>query len=126
MASQPLILFSSERYKLGARIEKNFADRGIEINIIHRTEQAFTIERFVENGAAAGFLPMLAVRSNPNIVGLRYESDDMSERYLRAMWVKNTYQFDAVTNYIETVKEYAAERKAEEVQMDAAENSSGE
>ena len=117
MGRQPLIL-QNERFTFGARIEKNFAERGIKPNIIHRTDQPFTIERFIENGAAAGFLPQLVVKYNPHIVGLDYISADVPRQFLCAVWPKNAYQFDSVTRYLETVQEYAQEENEEE---DAAE-----
>ena len=108
MGSQPLILLT-DRFSFGARIERNFMEHGVQINVIHRTDQPFTVERFIENGAAAGFLPGMVAKNNPHIVGLQYLPEEQSAQYLRAVWPKNTYQFDSVTRYIETVSEYARE-----------------
>ena len=108
MGTQPIIM-QNERFSFGAITEKSFAERGIKPNIIHRTDQPFTIERFIENGAAAGFLPQIVAKYNEHIAPLHYTGDETPKRYLRAVWPKNTYQFESVTRYIETVREYAQE-----------------
>ena len=51
----------------------------------------------------------MVAKNNPHIVGLQYLPEEQSAQYLRAVWPKNTYQFDSVTRYIETVSEYARE-----------------
>ena len=74
IAAEPLILMT-EQYSAGRTVLEKFKELGLEPNIILRTSQVYTVERFVEAGAAAGFLPAHVAERSPHIVPIPYNPD---------------------------------------------------
>ena len=103
IAAEPLILIS-EHYNVHRRLMKLFSSHGLEANIIMTTSQMFTIERFVESGAAGGFLPKEVTRYNRHIVALDFP-DDMPATRTSMIWRRNAELFPAAEKMIRTAKQ---------------------
>lgn len=71
IAAQPLVMLT-DRFAPTRRIKKLFAEQGLHLHVIHYTTQMYTVERFVEQGAACGFLPGAVMEHNKDIAGLSY------------------------------------------------------
>ena len=84
---------------------ERLAARGLTPNIIHTTTQMYTVERFIESGVAAGFLPENLVRKSPQLVALDYPwyREDLSTMLL---WKKGRAIYPSVQNFINSSREY--------------------
>ena len=70
----------------------------------HYTSQIYPLERFVEQGAAAGFLPGEISLYNPHIASLDYPGQQ-PPKYASLVWKKKEVQYDAVKKFIAAAKE---------------------
>ncbi len=66
IASEPLVMLD-RNFPLAKTIEDLFASAGLDLNVILRTSQMFTVESFVTEGAAGGFLPLGMAENNRKI-----------------------------------------------------------
>lgn len=103
IAREPLILIS-EHYNSHRMIKKMFSEQNLEPNIIMVTSQMFTIERFVESGAAGGFLPPEIAVSNRQIVPLDYP-DERPLRHTVMIWKPKVTQYPSVDKFIRVARE---------------------
>lgn len=101
MVKEPLILLN-DNYHQTKEMKRRWKEAGLEYHVIHYTSQAYTVERFVEKNAAAGFLPMAVVATNPRITGLPY--DGTEPRNIELFWKKDQYMFFATKAFIDLVK----------------------
>lgn len=104
MAAVPLILMS-DRFSQSAHIREKFRKQGLEPRILHYTDQVYTVERFIENNAAAGFLPAPVAARNRYIAGIPIK-ERKEKGHLELFWRKNVHQFQSVQRFIQTVQEY--------------------
>ena len=111
IAAEPLILLS-DNYSSARGQRALFAQQGLEPNIIMRTSQMFTVERFVESGAAGGYLPIELAESNKNIVALPC-SFDRPARPTCIIWKKNSPEYPAVTSFLRLARELYPQDPAE-------------
>lgn len=103
IAKEPLIMIS-ENYNAHRRLKKLFADHGLEPNIIMTTSQMFTIERFVESGAAGGFLPPEVTAYNRHIKALGFPDDQPMNR-TSIIWRRDAELFPAAEKMIRLAKQ---------------------
>ncbi len=101
MAAEPLVMLN-DKYSPTKSTKRMFAENGLVPNIIHYTSQMYTVERFVEQGAAAGFLPGDVARENPKIVGIKFKKYDKGSVAL--VWRKEDVMYDSVKKFIATAK----------------------
>ncbi len=105
IAQTPLVLLSG-RFGQSRTIEGVLRERGLTAQVLHYTDQAYTVERFIESNAAAGFLPMEVANRNRFIVGIPYgEWADMGEMHL--YWRKDRQTFFAMQAFIDLVRRNA-------------------
>lgn len=71
LAEQPLVLFS-EGFLQTERILTAFMERGLETKVIHTTSQVSTVEQFVSEGIAVGFLFREIAEANGKIVSIPF------------------------------------------------------
>lgn len=105
MARVPLVMLTG-RFGLTESILRSMTDRGLTPRIIHYTDQVYTVERFIENNVAGGFLPEVIAARNKYICGLRYDNRD-DTRLLKAVWRKDRFLSQALKDFIETMSQYA-------------------
>ncbi len=98
---EPLVMLN-ERYAATKNLLGIFARHGGTPNVILYTTQMYTIERFVEQNAAAGFLPQEIAENNPGIVGLR--CDDTPERVVTLIWKKGKVLYPSIKKFITTAR----------------------
>lgn len=98
----PLILLNDD-FGQTKRIKSMFEDNGLSYKVMHYTSQMYSVERFVEQGVAVGFLPKVVVDKNPDIVGIPYEGT--VTHAIELFWKKNVFHYPAVRAFIETAKE---------------------
>lgn len=98
----PLILLK-DNFSQTARIKSQFEHRGLDYQVMHYTNQMYTIERFAEKNIAAGFLPEPVASGNPDIVGIPYE--DMEPCMIEVFWKKGRFLFSAARQFLEMVRE---------------------
>ena len=103
MAKEPLVMLSN-KYSSSQSLVDMFADQGLEPHIILRTSQMFTIERFVEAGAAAGFLPAELPETNRSIVSLSFPNE-RKLRHTTLVWKKGAALYPSVECFIRVAKE---------------------
>ena len=103
IAAEPLIMLS-DRYSSARRLEALFTRRGLAPNVLMRTSQMFTVERFVESGAAGGYLPSALGERNKNIVRLPCPDDPPPIRTCM-IWKKKAAEHPAVADLIRLAKE---------------------
>lgn len=106
MSREPLVLLS-DVYSITRRIKEAFGRRRLPMDIIHYTNQAYTVLRFIRQGAACGFLPSDVVEGNPDIVGIPLP--DGEESYISLFWKKDRFQFSAARKMIQFVREHLEE-----------------
>ena len=97
MAKERLILLS-KRFNQTQTILQEFKLRGLSPAVIHHAEQIYSVERFVEENAACGFLPEGTVRKNPKIAGVPYGEPD--QRLVELIWKETPYPADCLENFI--------------------------
>lgn len=102
MAQENLILLH-ERFHQTQTILEEFRQRNLSPRITHVTEQIFTVERFIEDNAACGFLPESTVQKNPAIAGLPYGEPE--NRMIELIWKKKPYTANCVKDFIHLAKE---------------------
>ena len=102
IAGEPMVMLK-DNFSQSRGIRKQFRDRGLECNVIHYTNQMYTVERFVEQNIAVGFLPRDVAEGNPKIVGIPYEGT--REKVIELFWRKDRFLFSATKNFIRTAKE---------------------
>ncbi len=105
IARIPLILLS-DNFSMARGILRDFQIRGLTPNIIHRTDQVYTVERFVENNVAGSFLPEIVASRNKYITGLEY-GDAPQRRMLKAVWRKDRFLSQAMQDFLKTTQDYA-------------------
>lgn len=105
IAQIPLVMLS-DRFRLTSAILRTMTDRGLTPQVIHYTDQVYTVERFIENNAAGGFLPEAVAARNKYICGLRYEGYE-GGRPLKAIWRKDRFVSQALKDFIETLSQHA-------------------
>lgn len=101
----PLVLLT-ERVSSSDIILDQIKKRGVEPDVIHYTDQIYTVERFIENNAAAGFLPSVVAARNRYMVGIPYWGTDF-KGHLCALWKKERLQTPGEKAFIHVLKEYA-------------------
>ncbi len=109
IAQVPLIL-PNERFSHAKRILEKIASRGLQPIILHRTDQIYTIERFIENNAAGGFLPRSAAIRNRYITALDIE-DNVPQNAINLFWISRSYLYHSVEKFIECAREYSKENQ---------------
>lgn len=102
IVTQPLVLLK-ENFSQTARIKRMFQRSGLDYQVLHYTNQMYTVERFVEKNVAAGFLPESVSQSNPRIVGIPYQ--DGLPAYIELFWRKDQFLFPVVKEFIQAAKE---------------------
>lgn len=105
IASAPLVMLS-ERFNVSAALLKEMRLRGLTPQVIHYTDQVYTVERFIENNAAAGFLPAEVAARNRYITGIPYD-DQGASKPLQLFWRKDRFLFFAVDAFLTVAREYA-------------------
>lgn len=98
---EPLVMLN-DRYAATKNLLSIFARYGKPPNVILYTTQMYTIERFVEQNAAAGFLPQEIAESNPNITGLH--CDDTPARFVTLVWKKGNVLYPSIKKFISTTR----------------------
>lgn len=99
---EPMVMMV-DRYSPTKTIKKLFRENGVEPNVIHYTNQMYTIERFIEQGAAIGFLPQEIIMHNREIVGLEFEG--IRHRYVSLHWKKKQTLYPACELFIRTAEQ---------------------
>lgn len=104
IAATPITVLTDNSYPT-QELKRNLAEAGLKPNIIHYTKQMYTVERFIESGASAGFLPEELVRNNPRLVALHYPwyRSDLSTMLL---WKKEQAIYPSVEKFISTARQY--------------------
>ena len=88
IAREPVIMFK-ESIPVASMLEKQFSDWGIPLNIIFRTSQLFTVERFIAFGVAGGFLPAMSCQDNLSVVPIRCkELEELTKSPVAMFWKK--------------------------------------
>lgn len=87
-ASGPLVLLS-DRFTHSKGILSDFRARGLEPNIFHMTDQAYTVERMIEMNAAIGFLPVSVAVRNPLITPLTMADLTVTPVPILLYWAKD-------------------------------------
>lgn len=101
IGKEPLVMLS-DNYNQTRRLKKRFKELGIEPVSIHYTNQAYTVLRFIKDGAAAGFLPSDIVESDEGIVGFSLPDGKVSP--ISLIWKKDKIQFSATQKFIDFAK----------------------
>lgn len=69
LSETPLVILS-ERFASSQRLMKAFSDKGLSPAIFHKTDQLYTVTRFLEYNVAIGSYPLSAAQQNPRLVPL--------------------------------------------------------
>ena len=103
ISAMPLVLLG-DRFSVGRSTIQELERRGLPAHVIHMTDQAYTVERFIENNTAAGFLPHDVAARNRFIVGLDY-GDTRPDVGVFLYWRKDRHQFFATKAFLQTARE---------------------
>lgn len=71
LAGEPLVLFPESFFQT-ERILSCFAEAGVKPQILHRSSQLSTVEQFISEGIAAGFLFREAAEKNKELVSIPF------------------------------------------------------
>lgn len=107
IAKVPLIMLP-EQYSHVQEIMRKFEEAELTPKIIHTTEQAYTVERFIEDNVAAGFLPERLIKKNPFLSGIPFDYMN-KERWIHLIWRKDRYLYPAMNNFIREGELWAQE-----------------
>ena len=100
---EPLVMLTDQFYQT-QRLKKLFEEQNIPLHIIHNTNQAYTVLRFIRDGVAAGFLTTDIIAEDEKLVGFSVPEDQV---YTIALyWKKDVFQFSAAKKFIEVTREY--------------------
>lgn len=102
IAEEPLVM-QSDNFSQTIRIKKLFEERHLSYRVIHYTNQMYTVERFIEQNVAAGFLPKIVAINNPDIRAIPFVDE---KRYVELFWRKNQHLFSATKSFIQLAKSY--------------------
>ena len=104
IAAAPITVMDGDSYPT-EELRRNLSEAGLEPNIIHYTNQVYTVERFVESGTSAGFLPEELVKDNPRLVALHYpwHRDDL---FTMLLWKKEQMLYPSVKVFIRVAHQY--------------------
>ena len=97
------VVMLTDRFSQPRRIRKLFEEQGLSLKVLHYTPQMYTVERFVIQGAAGGFLPQDVIATNPNIIGIPY--DGTQTHSVRIFWRKDHFLYTAARNFLELARE---------------------
>lgn len=97
IAKQPLILLK-DNFSQTVAIKQRFTECGLNPHILLQTSQMYTVERYIENNIATGFLPQSAVRHNPQVKS--YVLDTFPSRYVSCFWRKDKQKTDALKKFL--------------------------
>lgn len=103
IADEALVMLS-DYYSPTKRVKQAFSKYGLQPKVIHYTSQMFSVERFIEQGAAAGFLPADVAEHNPTIVGIEFEDFDSKHQQVALVWKKQGLQHNSLKEFIATAK----------------------
>ena len=98
----PLVMLT-DRFSQPRRLRKLFEDAGLTMNVLHYTSQMYTLEHFIVQGAAAGFLPEDEAKNNPNIVCIPYPG--ANRHPIEIFWRKDRFLFESARNFLQLVRE---------------------
>lgn len=102
IVQEPLVLME-KRFGITRGVMNRIEDSGLSCRVLHYTDQMYSVERFVEQGAACGILPKMVVDQNPLIVGL--SCDALSRGMVSLHWRKDQKLFSSTKAFISLVKE---------------------
>lgn len=102
IAREPLVLLSPH-FSLTQAIERRLKGAGLSYNVLHYTDQMYSVERFTEQGVACGFLPKVVVEQNPCLLGSSCPALPHGWVYLH--WRDDRSLFPTVKTFIRFVKE---------------------
>lgn len=108
ISNEPLVMLK-DNFNQTRKIKALFESQGLNIHVMHYTNQMYTVERFVEKNIASGFLPKEVADDNPNIVGIPYEGTEMN--FIEVFYRKDRFQFKATKDFLEVIKELYPKKK---------------
>ena len=100
---EPLVMLTDQFYQT-QRLKKLFEEQNIPLHIIHNTNQAYTVLRFIRDGVAAGFLTTDIISEDEKLVGFPVPGDQVYK--IALYWKKDVFQFSAAKKFIEITREY--------------------
>lgn len=103
IAKIPLVLMS-ENYTLTKHIMSYFKAAGCTPNVMLMTSQMYTVLRFVESGAAGGFMPAQVTQNNRNVVCIPY--DDENNKDTRLLWRRDKMPYPVIQDFITFAKQW--------------------
>ncbi len=104
IAKEPIIMLN-ESYPVARVIEQNFRDRNLPLNVVLRTSQMYTVERFVSIGIGGGFLPSESGLNNASIIQIDCkELEEFQKIPINLYWKKSSTQYPSLKKFIETTK----------------------
>jgi len=103
-AAVPLVLLN-ERFNLGKWLTAQFNARGLKPDILHMTDQVYTVERFIENNIACGFLPEDVAVNNRYIACLELE-EGLETKLMKLYWSRKSGKVPAVQHFVECTADY--------------------
>ena len=105
IAEYPVVIMD-DSWRNGRGVINAFRNAGVKPNVILRTSQMYTVEKFVYYGAAGGFLPRSVIRENPMLVSIPVEGNFLgTNAQVRFFWNKTAEMYPAIQNFIDTARE---------------------
>ena len=104
IARNPVIMLI-DSYPIAKNLEENFLERNLSLNIVLRTSQMYTVERFVSLGVGGGFLPPESASSNTAIVQVTCKDLELFQTIpTNLFWKKSSTQYPSINKFVETTK----------------------
>lgn len=85
LAEMPLVILS-DRFASSQRLMKAFSSKGLSPSIFHKTDQLYTVARFLEYNVAIGCYPLSAVQQNPRLVSLAVADFEQPPLAINLFW----------------------------------------
>lgn len=104
---EPLVMFSGGFYQ-NENIRTMYEKYDLEPNIIHYSSQLNTIQEFIANDIAAGFMFKNIADTVPDIIGISLE--EPIEIQISIIWENNHYMFSDTKKFIEYTKKFFEKR----------------
>ena len=97
IAEEPAVMLSRD-FPLTKSLEDLFKERGLELNVVLRSSQLFTIENFIASGIAGGFLPRDAALKNRDIKLLSCPEIDNFRDHPAMLFYKGSNTYAGILN----------------------------
>lgn len=100
LAATPTIMLN-RNFPISQNLEREFLVRNMSLNVVARSSQMYTVERFISVGVGGGFLPQESSNANSAIVAVNCEElNNFTTFDTMLYWKNSSTQSPSLRNFI--------------------------